>query len=446
MRIQAKLALILSLTVAASVAAAGAAFVSLQRRALRRAESEKEALLFDGVRKVAGESLLAKDPLMLISYLTALRRDRPEVRACRVLLDGEWQAVGAPAASGDESQTRVIEASWPGPPARATKVEVALSKSLLVERERRDFDAMLRDVLRVGAAAALAGLLLSFPLSATLTRRLVRIEGALDEIGRGRFSTVDEGAGADEIARLARNVNVMSARLRELEEMKKLLVASVSHELRSPLGAIDSKVREMLDKPLEAAAARAHLQSIRVYAARLEHFVSSMLELSKIERGKLEYAPRPAELGPVVEDAAAFFAQKAGDAGLTLTADVAPGLPSFEFDPDLVAQVLANLISNALKFTPKGGRVTVEARREGERALVRVADTGVGIPEEARARIFTPFERVANPLRATGTGLGLSISKAIIERHGGRIGVESEPGRGSTFFFELPLSAPRAGR
>ncbi len=440
MKIQAKLAVILSLTVAASVAATGAAFVSLQRRALTRAEAEKEALLLDGVRKVASESLLAKDPLMLLSYLTAMRRDRPEVRSCRVMLDGEWQTVGAAPASADDSAPRLVDASWPGPPARQAKVEVGLSKSLLIERERREFDAMLRDVVRVGGAAVLIGVLLSFPLSATLIGRLVKIEAALDEIGRGRFSTVEETRGSDEISRLAHNVNVMSERLKELEEMKKLLVASVSHELRSPLGAIESRLKEMLDKPSEVSdGERANLQSIRKHASRLEHFVSSMLELSKIERGKLEYAPRTAELGPVVEDSASFFAAKAREAGLLLDAKVEPGLPSFAFDPDLVAQVLANLISNALKFTPKGGRVSVEARRDGERARVTVTDTGVGIPEEARARIFTPFERVANPLRATGTGLGLTISKAIVERHGGRIGVESQPGKGSVFFFDLPL-------
>lgn len=438
MRIQAKLALLLSLTVAASVAAAGLAFVGLERRALRRAEAEKEALLLDGVRKTAAESLLADDPLMLISYLTALRRDRPEVRSARVELDGAWQAVGAPARDPDAA-ARVVEASLPGDPPRTAKVELALSSRLLAQRERAAFDAMLQDALRVGAAAVAAGVLLSFPLAAGLTRRLVRIEAALEEIGRGRFATVAEG-GSDEIGRLARDVNVMSERLRELEEMKKLLVASVSHELRSPLGAIESKVREMLAEPQALTEPeKAGLRSIRTFASRLEHFVSSMLELSKIERGKLEYAPRRAELGPVVEDAAAFFRERAKEAGLTLESRVEPGLPAFAFDPDLVAQVLANLISNALKFTPRGGRVSVEARRDGARARVSVADTGVGVPAEALARIFAPFERVANPLRASGTGLGLAISKAIVERHGGTIGVESAPGKGSVFSFDLPL-------
>lgn len=445
MRIQAKLALALSAAVVVSIAGAGAAFVSLQRRSLRRAEAEKEALLLDGVRKVAGESLLARDPLMLASYLAALRRDRPEVRAARFTLDGEWQAVGAAAEPEPDAAPREVDASIPGPPARGAKVELTLSTRRLVEREDREFAAMLADAVRVGAAAALAAVLLSFPLSAGLVRRLVRVESALDEIGRGRYATVADDSGSDEIARLARNVNAMSGRLRELDEMKKMLVASVSHELRSPLGAIDSQVKAMLDGPQAVGESeRGRLQSIRKYASRLEHFVSSMLELSKIERGRLDYAPRVAELGPVVEDAAAFFSARAKESSLELSARVEAGLPAFAFDPDLVAQVLANLISNALKFTPKGGRVTVEARRDGDFASVRVVDTGVGIPAEARARIFAPFERVPNELRATGTGLGLAISKAIVERHGGTIGVDSEEGKGSAFYFRLPLGA-RAG-
>jgi signal transduction histidine kinase len=165
-----------------------------------------------------------------------------------------------------------------------------------------------------------------------------------------------------------------------------------------------------------------------------------MLEMSKIERGKLDFEPRLAELGPVVEDAGLFFAARARDASLSLSVSVAPGLPAFQFDPDLIAQVLANLVSNAIKFTPAGGSVTLRAARGGiNMVVIAVEDTGVGLTAEARGRIFTPFERVPNALHATGTGLGLAISQAIVQRHGGRIAVESEPGKGSVFKFELPL-------
>ncbi len=443
MTIQAKLASVLSVTVALSVAACCLAFVEIQRDALRRSETEKENLLLESVGKVAQESLVASDPLMLISYLTFLRRERHEIVGCRVLIDGDWQDILAPRPSDPVSPSdgrgpRLVEAELPG---AKRAVELSLSSSLLARRERLEFEAMLRRVAAVGVSAVLLGALLSVPLSRTMTRRLVAVERALGEIGAENYAQAVEVTGNDEIARLSRGVNEMARKLGELEEMKKLLVASVSHELRSPLGAIESQVRQMLSENGHLGeAARAHLDSIRKHASRLEHFVSSMLEVAKIERGRLEYFPRVSHIGPVVEDAALFFSQRARDASLRLEADVEPGLPASKFDPDLIGQALANLLSNAIKFTPAGGLIRLRAGRAGDRIILSVEDTGVGIPAEAMGRIFAPFERVANPLHATGTGLGLAITKAIVERHRGRIRVQSTPGKGSAFSIELPIS------
>ena len=440
MNIRVKLALVFSVTIALSVGAACLAFVQLQKNALRRSEHEKERLLLDSIRKVAAESLLARDPLLVISYLSFLRRERPEVVGCRVLLDGEWQEVAGAGRRDEETARHIIEASLPGTTPRQAAVEIHISSRLLAQRERAQFAAMLRNIARLAAAALCLGIVFSALLSHTMTRRIVNIESALDAIGRGNLAQVVEAAGSDEITRLARGVNEMSQRLSELDEMKKLLVASVSHELRSPLGAIESQLRDVLCAPGNLSPqVQVCLQSIRKHASRLEHFVSSMLELAKIERGKLDFQPRLAQIGPILEDTVQFFSSRAKDSSLQLNVHLEP-LPSFEFDPDLIAQVLANLVSNAIKFTEAGGRVTVSARRSGGEVVCCVEDTGIGIPADALRRIFAPFERVANPLRTTGTGLGLAISKAIVERHRGRITVKSQTGKGSLFYFELPLA------
>lgn len=441
MKIQLKLAMILGATIAAVVAASCLAFMGLQRDSLRRSEIEKERLLVESVERVARESLLGGDPLMLLEQLRFLRRDRPEVSRARVLLDGQWQEIGGgtPDASG-ETVTRRIEVSMP----RGTaSVELGLSKRLLAERERREFALMLRGVGRAGAALAALGLLLSIPLSWTLTRRIVLMKKALEAVASGRFGETVEASGADELAELGRGVNEMSRRLGELDEMKKLFIASVSHELRSPLEAIDSHARGMsLQLQGLDDGTRARLESIHKNASRLGHFVSSLLEMSRIERGRLDYAPRPSELEPLVRDLVLFLAPRAAEAKVALTAEVEPGLPAFSFDPDLVTQVLTNLVSNAVKFTPAGGKVAVTVAREGAGKVVcSVEDTGVGIPAAHLDQIFAPFVRVPNSMRANGTGLGLAIAKKIVETHGGRIAVESSAGRGSRFYFELPLTS-----
>ncbi|MDX6768094.1 MAG: HAMP domain-containing sensor histidine kinase [Elusimicrobiota bacterium] len=444
MSIRVKLALILSLAVAAATGTAAATFVAIERRSLRRAEDEKVRLLMQNVRAMAEESQLARDPLMLLDYLAFLDRDREEVLFTRARLGGRWEshrdAIAPPSSEPVRLETAVAPARGDAPEAAA---EVVFSRRVLDRRLQQAYRLMARDLGSAAAVVLLLGILVSVPLGWTLSSRLVAMERALAEIGAGKLTVRVPDDGSDEVARLARGLNDMSARLRELDELKRTFVASVTHELRSPLGAIESYVKALLrDARGLSEDERRQLERVRENAARLAHFVTSLLDMAKIERGKLDFHPRMTDLSRVVEDTVLFLRTRAQEDGKTLDFKAESGLPSLPADADLVTQVVTNLVSNAVKFTRAGGRVDVSVRRVPDGLEVSVADNGVGIPPEALSRIFAPFERVRNPLKAGGAGLGLAISKAIVEMHKGRIGVASEPGRGSRFHFVLPVGPP----
>ncbi|MBI5245830.1 MAG: HAMP domain-containing histidine kinase [Elusimicrobia bacterium] len=442
MSIRVKLAVLLSLAIAAAAGCTAAVAVALQNRALRAAEEEKVRLLVASVRTMAEESALARDPLMLLDYLSFVRRDRAEVAGARVRYDGRWQeSEPAPANAREERDESVSVPAADGRP--EIVVLLRLSRRVLDARLRAATDLLARDVARACVMLVLTGLLVSLPLSWTFTSRLIQIERALASVGDGRLDAAVPERGSDELARLGRGLNAMIGRLRELDDMKRTFVSSITHELRSPLFAIDSYVKMLLrDSKALGDEERKQLARISENAARLAHFVTSLLDMARIERGKLEYRPKTTDLGRLVEDAALFFQSSAADGGKTMAVAVEPGLPAVLADPDLLTQVVTNLVSNALKFTPKGGRVEVSLRRDGAELVCAVTDTGVGIAREALPRLFQPFERVGNS-KVGGTGLGLSIAKAMVEMHRGRMSAASEPGKGSRFSFTIPLAAPR---
>ncbi len=438
MNLRVKVGLLIFAVASCSTAACALALASLQYRSRLAAEQESRRLVTEQASRMIGEAQLAKDPLMLIDYARDLAKRR-EVLSARVLVDGTWSDTD-PSNSRADPRGEIIErATAPG--ASGVEVELHFSRSESERRLAESYRALVANASRAGALASLLGLLASIPLSGAVTRRILRIEKALGDIGTGALDTRLPELGGDEIGRLAAGVNAMAERLAELERLKKTFVASVTHELRSPLGAIEGYVKQMLDSRAERPQdERDALGRIQNNARRLGHFVTNMLDMAKIERGKLDYAPRLVDVGEIVGDTVSFFQPKAQEAGLALKAVLEPALPSVKADPDLVAHVLTNLISNALKFTRPGGTVTVSLGRcpAGPGVEIAVADTGIGLKKEDAARIFEPFQRVANPLRANGVGLGLAISRKIAAMHKGELGVVSEPGRGSRFHFRLP--------
>lgn len=235
----------------------------------------------------------------------------------------------------------------------------------------------------------------------------------------------------------------------QLESLRREFVANVSHELRTPLTTIKSYVETLLDNEgvLEPSLSRRFLAVINAEVDRMTRLVRDLLQLAQLDAGRVRWDKRPLDLATVVAEVAERFRMPAERAGLTLSVSSAPGLPPVIADRDRVEQVLANLIGNAIKFTPSGGRIELRLAREGSMVRTTVADTGVGIPLEDQPRIFERFYRVdkARSRALGGTGLGLSIARQIVEAHGGEITLTSTPGQGTAVSFALPVKQAGGG-
>jgi signal transduction histidine kinase len=219
------------------------------------------------------------------------------------------------------------------------------------------------------------------------------------------------------------------------------VLSIVAHDLRDSLHLIAGSAALIRDLPLEQPEIRRHAGVITRTVERIDRLVRDLLDVSRIEAGTLALDARPTRPETLVDEAVQLLGPTAAEAGIELKARICGPLPEVDVDPVRIVQVLANLVGNALKFTPRGGRVRVRVAAEPDPRRVRfsVVDNGVGIPEQNIVRLFDRFWQ-ADAARASGAGLGLVIVKGIVEQHGGTISVESEPGRGSAFHFTVPVA------
>jgi len=243
----------------------------------------------------------------------------------------------------------------------------------------------------------------------------------------------DDSGKAISILSLVQDITERTA----LDRLKEELLATVSHELRTPLTSLRGFAELMLTRTFPPEQQRQFLSIIHNESTRLTNLINDFLDLQRIETGKQNYHFEVTALEPLLQKALALFGVNDGIHRLRI--DVPPTLPPVRVDADRLHQVLTNLLSNAIKFSPAGGDITIGACQDGRDLVVWVADSGIGIAPEQHAKLFSKFFRVDNTATRSvgGTGLGLALVQNLIAAHGGRVWVNSVPGKGSTFFFTL---------
>ena len=351
--------------------------------------------------------------------------------------------------------------------AHVLAVDLYQAASDLASRTTAEADALIAENasayarsrnLFVGAAAGalLLALTLGFVLAWSVIAPIRRIDERLAAIAAGDFSGHVDVGNRDELGALAANVNRMNDELdrlyKELEETsrhKSEFLANMSHELRTPLNAIigfSQVLRERMFGDLNAKQEE-YLDDILSSANHLLSLINDVLDLSKVEAGQVELDVAPFSLRDALESGVVMVRERATLDGVQVSFRADPEVDVVDGDERRIRQVIFNLLSNAVKFTPAGGAVDVSAAQMNGEVSVSVADTGPGLAPEDHERIFEEFQQTeAGVEQLEGTGLGLALSKRLVELHGGRIWVDSELGKGSTFVFTLPARSSTNGR
>jgi two-component system sensor histidine kinase BaeS len=297
-------------------------------------------------------------------------------------------------------------------------------------------DSVTTVVIAASVVAVLASIGLAVVLARMLARPLDEIGAAARRIADGDYAARVPRDGPEEVTSLADSFNQMAASLERQEEMRRDFIANAAHELRTPLTNLQGYLEGLRDGVITAD--RATYESLHEEADRLVRLSRSLDALAEGDAGTSPPQPVELDLALAIASAVDLVGPQLERAGLRLVTEVATPLPA-RADPDRLAQVLANLLSNAVRYTPAGGTVTVRAERRPGDVLVSIANTGEGIPPDDLARVFERFHRVekSRDRARGGAGIGLAIVKQLVEQGGGRVGAESTGGL-TRFWFSVP--------
>jgi two-component system sensor histidine kinase BaeS len=297
--------------------------------------------------------------------------------------------------------------------------------------------ALLRAIAGAAGLAAVLALLTGLAVARRITRPVGKLIAATRAMGRGdRTARVGQIPAPGELGELATAFDQMADTLDRQEQLRRALVADVAHELRTPIAVLQAGHEALLDGVVEPSPAQ--LASLRDEVLRLARMVGDLQTLAAAEAAALQLALRRCDLAEVAATAADSLAGRFETTGVALERRLTPA--EVFADPGRLHQVITNLLTNALKFTPAGGRVTLSTGPAGGKCVLQVTDTGIGIPADELPHIFDRFWRGQQAAHVSGSGIGLSVATELARAHGGRLTAGSEPGHGTQMTLTLPAA------
>ena len=386
-----------------------------------------------------GGRLLALDPdgKVQADSFGLLLGTRPAVpEAVGVLALGEQTAYAIHREEGEEAGTACCASAMVGASGRVGALVFISSVGEMMEslaRVEREWGGLFIGV-------ALAAMAVALVFSGLLTRPITALTRTIRRMGQGDLSARVTVRASGELRTLAESYNAMAEQIESLDRSRNQFVSNASHELKTPLATMKIMLETMLYQPDMPEELRAEFMADMDHEIdRLTGIVTDLLTLTRLDNHQMELKPERFDLSEAAEEVLRLLAPAAEKRGQSLRGEIGPDI-EITGDRGKIVQILHNLTENAMKYTPDGGEITVGLRSAGREAVLTVRDNGVGIRAEDQAHIFDRFYRVdkARSRETGGTGLGLSIVKQLVQLHGGRITVSSEPGKGSVFTVTLP--------
>ncbi len=455
MRIRARLGLSLGLLIVTVSSGIAAGLFFSQRSMIRQSIEKDQDRMVQALAAVGEQYLLNKNDLLLANYLRVVAKMDGVLFA--YIVDTHGRILGH---TDTRLLNRNVSAAYSGVRAKAVEKQwtIQVGERVLAEAVIGFSDENIRRTVRAGVRTLMArifygasvfmlfGIGAAFMLAGYLTGPLEELARGAEEIGQGNFAFSVPVRSDDELGRLSSRFNEMAAQLGQLDQIKDDFIANVSHDLRSPLASIVMSAQYLLTESHGSLTPNQQqmLGMMISSGERLSAFINNILDAAKIKAGRMEYDFKTHRLPDLIKEVVGTLQSLARSKELSLTLEAPADFPAVKADGEKIQQVVTNLVSNAIKFTPNGGKIAISVTRDGVMARISIADTGHGIPRSEIPKLFQKFVQLKTDrptgVRMKSTGLGLVIVKEIVNAHGGTVWVESIEDMGSTFHFTIPLA------